>query len=36
MFYAVLEPPPQYLHPYHGAMIERVLMQGMRSPAHGR
>jgi hypothetical protein len=25
MIYLVLEPPPQYLHPYHGAVIERVL-----------
>ena len=25
MIYFVLEPPPQYLHPYHGAVIERVL-----------
>jgi len=25
MIYLVLEPPPQYLHPYHGTVIEHVL-----------
>jgi hypothetical protein len=25
MIYLVLEPPTQYVHPYHGAVIERVL-----------